>query len=378
MIVEMHDPFPIPPIPWLSKAVQPFADYLHLTTMPLHIHEILLSFLAYSFVEAVIAPKASTWLFPERYAALSREKRINWNVHVVSLVQSVLINTLALWVLFVDKERKNMNVQERVWGYTGAAGMIQALAAGYFLWDLIISVIHVKVFGVGMLIHAISALMVFSFGFVSILSQIVELSAYTKQRPFVNFYGCTFILYELSSPFLNIHWFCDKLNLSGSKTQLYNGIVLLFTFFCCRLVWGTYQSVHVFQDVWAAINHDHVSNSLNFGHITSDTAVNHDLLSKHSNSPLHYQLMRFSEDQYVPIWLSLIYLGSNLVLNFLNFFWFRQMIKTIQKRFRPEVNLKESSPAADEITKYQTENTNLRRRNLVFKANEPETIKSVT
>merc|ERR1712000_691271 len=22
----MHDPFPIPPLPWLSKAVQPFAD----------------------------------------------------------------------------------------------------------------------------------------------------------------------------------------------------------------------------------------------------------------------------------------------------------------------------------------------------------------
>ncbi|RKF83185.1 putative TLC domain-containing protein C17A2.02c [Golovinomyces cichoracearum] len=372
----MHDPFPISPIPWLSEAVQPLADYLHLTTMPLHIHEVLLSFLAYSFVQVVIAPKASTWLFPERYAALSREKRINWNVHVVSLVQSVLINTLALWVLFVDKERKNMNWQERVWGYTGAAGMIQALAAGYFLWDLIISVIHVKVFGVGMLIHAISALMVFSFGFVSTLFQTVELIAYTKQRPFVNFYGCTFILYELSSPFLNFHWFCDKLNLSGSKTQLYNGIVLLFTFFCCRLVWGTYQSLHVLQDIWAAINHDHQSNSLNFGHTTSDTAVNHDLLSKHS-SPLDYQLMRFSEDQYVPIWLSLIYLGSNLILNFLNFFWFRQMIKTIRKRFRPEVNLKKSSPAADEITKHHTEDINLRRRILVSKANEPETIKSV-
>ncbi|RKF79617.1 putative TLC domain-containing protein C17A2.02c [Golovinomyces cichoracearum] len=357
----MHDPFPISPIPWLSEAVQPLADYLHLTTMPLHIHEVLLSFLAYSFVDAVIAPKASTWLFPERYAALSRERRINWNVHVVSLVQSVLINTLALWVLFVDKERKNMNWQERVWGYTGAAGMIQALAAGYFLWDLIISVIHVKVFGVGMLIHAISALMVFSFGF----------------RPFVNFYGCTFILYELSSPFLNFHWFCDKLNLSGSKTQLYNGIVLLFTFFCCRLVWGTYQSLHVFQDIWAAINHDHQSNSLNFGHTTSDTAVNHDLLSKHSSPPLDYQLMRFSKDQHVPLWLSLIYLGSNLILNFLNFFWFRQMIKTIRKRFRPEVNLKKSSPDADEMTKHNTEDLNLRRRILVSKTNEPETIKSV-
>jgi len=73
------------------------------------------------------------------------------------------------------------------------------------------------------------------------------------QRPFVNFYAPTFILYELSSPFLNIHWFLDKLNLTGSRFQLYNGLLLLFVFFSCRLVWGTYQSIRVYQDVWAAI-----------------------------------------------------------------------------------------------------------------------------
>src|SRR5271170_6240784 len=76
-----------------------------------------------------------------------------------------------------------------------------------------------------------------------------------SQRPFVNYYGCTFILYELSSPFLNFHWFFDKLDMTGSRAQLYNGLVLLFTFFCCRLVWGTYQSVRVYQDIWNAIHH---------------------------------------------------------------------------------------------------------------------------
>ena len=48
-----------------------------------------------------------------------------------------------------------------------------------------------------------------------------------QQRPFVNYYAPTFILYELSSPFLNIHWFCDKLNMTGSKIQLYNGFINL-------------------------------------------------------------------------------------------------------------------------------------------------------
>jgi hypothetical protein len=170
----MHDPFPLPPLPWLSKAVQPFADYFSLTTLPLHIHEVLGSFFAYTFINIVFAPRISTWLFPVRYPKLSAERKINWDVHVVSLVQSTTINFLALWVMFVDEERKNMSWEERVWGYTGAAGMIQGMATGYFLWDLMITLQHVNVFGLGMLAHALSALLVFSFGFVGAFEMPVE------------------------------------------------------------------------------------------------------------------------------------------------------------------------------------------------------------
>lgn len=163
----MKDPF-LPPIPWLSKAVQPFADYTSLTTLPLHIHEVLISFAAYTVINIYVAPTVSTWLFPQKYRALSATRKLNWDVHVVSLCQSTMINTLALWVMFMDEERKNMDWQERIWGYTGAAGMIQGFATGYFLWDLMITLQNVKVFGFGMLAHAMSALCVFSLGFVSL------------------------------------------------------------------------------------------------------------------------------------------------------------------------------------------------------------------
>ena len=163
----MKDPFPIPPLPWLSEAVQPFADYFHFTTLPLHIHEVVGSFLGYTFIHIVLAPAISKWIFPVKYAKLSRERKINWDVHVVSMVQSCLINTLALWVIFTDEERKDMNALERVYGYTGGCGMIQGLAAGYFLWDLLICSRHFKVFGFGLWAHAVCALVVFSFGFVS-------------------------------------------------------------------------------------------------------------------------------------------------------------------------------------------------------------------
>lgn len=164
----MRDPFPIPPIPALSKAVQPWADYFELPTLPLHIHEVVLMAAFYHVIGSVVSPILSRRLFPTHYSALSPSRRLNWDVHVVSFVQSTTINILALWVMFVDDERKNMDWQERIWGYTGAAAMIQALAAGYFLWDLIMTASHINIFGLGMLAHAISALLVYSFGFVSL------------------------------------------------------------------------------------------------------------------------------------------------------------------------------------------------------------------
>lgn len=60
-----------------------------------------------------------------------------------------------------------MDWQARIWAYDGALGCIAGLAVGYFLWDLLMSLYHVKIFGVGLLAHAASALTVYSFGFVS-------------------------------------------------------------------------------------------------------------------------------------------------------------------------------------------------------------------
>lgn len=167
----MLDPFLSPPA-FLPRLIQPLADILALPTLPLHAHEILLAFTFYHIVNTRLSPLISTYLFPQIYPKLNRRTKINWDVHVVSLVQSCLINTLALWVLWVDEERTEMNWRGRVWGYTGAGGMIQGFAAGYFLWDLMVSSMNVGVFGWGLLAHAVSALVVFSFGFVSVFPQL--------------------------------------------------------------------------------------------------------------------------------------------------------------------------------------------------------------
>lgn len=160
----MKDLFPPPPI--IIKATRPFADALALRTLPLHVHEILPAFCFYQFTNIVLAPRLSRTLFPKTYAELSARTKTLWHAHVVSLVQSCFINTAALWVIYMDSERMQMNATQRVWGYTGATGMIQGLSAGYFLWDLMTGILDRDVHGWGMVAHAVSALAVSSLGFV--------------------------------------------------------------------------------------------------------------------------------------------------------------------------------------------------------------------
>lgn len=171
----MKDPFPIPPIPALSRLVQPLADRYNVPTLPLHIHEVIFAALLYTFVHLVVSPWISMKLFPSYYPR-TRGKRVNWDSHVVSIVQSTLINIMALWVMYADEERKSMDDwEERIYGYTGAAGLVQAFAAGYFLWDLITTALYLDVFGLGLLAHASSALLVYSFGFVRTSLELLSL-----------------------------------------------------------------------------------------------------------------------------------------------------------------------------------------------------------
>ena len=144
----------------------------------------------------------------------------------------------------------------------------------------------------------------------------------------MNFYACNFILWELSTPFLNIHWFLDKLDMTGSSIQLYNGLALISTFFSCRLVYGTYQSFLIFKDIWHA-----VGNNPALPHLEETQTGT----------------MRFvTENTTVPVWLAVAYLASNITLNSLNSYWFFKMIQALYKRFQPPTeapSLEEKSAA---------------------------------
>lgn len=132
---------------------------------------------------------------------------------------------------------------------------------------------------------------------------------------------------------LNFHWFFDKLNMTGSRWQLYNGILLLATFFSCRVLWGNYQSYWVYKDLWTAYKNPGIS-------VSSFASGSPSAATKESVNPVS-EIMRFSGDQQLPMWLVYVYVISNTVLSMLNVFWFYQMVSAVKKRFEPPKAKKE-------------------------------------
>ncbi|KAF1840854.1 DUF887-domain-containing protein [Cucurbitaria berberidis CBS 394.84] len=301
---------PIPPPSLLVQLSEPLAEKLSLTTLPYHVHEILLGFLGYHVILHVLSPAISQLVCPKTYRGFNKRTRLNWDIHWVSMIQALFINTAALWVIFKDGERHDMDWRGRLWGYTPASGMVQGFAAGYFLWDLQVSAQYISISGLSALLHAIGALAVTCIGF----------------KPFGNYYGLSFVLYELSTPFLNIHWFCDKLGMTGSTLQLYNGIALLVTFFGCRIVWGTYQSIMIYSDIYKGLTMP--SAGLASSPLTE---------GKCDGNPggSGYELPGNCEVGDLPVWLVCVYLAGNTALSLLNFYWFTQMVKAVRKRFVP-------------------------------------------
>ncbi|KAJ3025640.1 UNVERIFIED_CONTAM: hypothetical protein HDU68_006924 [Siphonaria sp. JEL0065] len=104
-------------------------------------------------------------------------------MRVTSFVNAVTVCTMAV-PMFYDPILYN----DKLFGYTQYAGDVIAIILGYFIWDTYVSIQSGDFW---FIVHGISAFVVFFLGY----------------KPFLFYYGAVFVMYELSTPFLNIHWF---------------------------------------------------------------------------------------------------------------------------------------------------------------------------
>ena len=197
---------------WLSDH-----DLAYLGT---HLPLVLLSWALFTILSG-LSRHLGPFLFPSVFRSLAppemKRLMLSWPHHMVSLVHAIIICVLAI----VNASRNEL-VQDRVWGYSEGISRMIAVTMGYFLWDLKVSIHYWHLYGHAFLIHAIMALSSFLF-------------TYT---PFLQFYVPYFLLFELSTIFINAHWFMNKMKLNGSRLQKINDVILIILYFIVRIVFA--------------------------------------------------------------------------------------------------------------------------------------------
>ncbi|KAF6763948.1 TLC domain-containing protein [Ephemerocybe angulata] len=261
------------------------SETLGLTKIPDYLPTLYLSFLGFTLVHLVLAPWLSAKIAPQSWGALKgRKARNNWSIHVVSQVHTLIIVPMSIWCIW--KEDGALD-SDRAFGWDDRVGYTYAVACGYFIWDTLDAIYNFV--DVGFVIHGVACTLIYSMSY----------------RPFVAYYGARCLLWEISTFFLNIHWFLDKTNRTGSTLQLANGVALLFAFFSVRLVYGgsiSYQFFVTLLNIW----------------------------------------------RQMPFAYTFVFGLGNFALQGLNWLWFSKMIAAIRKRFNGSEESK-SLMAHDEL-----------------------------
>ena len=205
--------------------------------------------------------------FSKSYSQLDTMKKRNWRIRMVGFIHAIVISAMSLYVLVTVNEL----YEDKIFASHSNSEMILLVTSSFFLWD-IITIVYYGDFGAEFLVHAVASFLVFFFSF----------------WPFAQYFGLVFLLFEMSTPFLHMNWFFDKMNMTGSVLQLINAVFFVLVFFSVRLVFGLYFSLMFFMESYK-----------------------------------HFEKL--------PIMISFYWI-ANLVMNTLNIYWFSLIMPAITSR----------------------------------------------
>lgn len=258
--------------PLLVYSWFPESESLYLS----HLHEIVYAFIFYVSIHVFVAPVVNKLVFGKTYSSItSRKLKQDFDIHTVSMVQA-FVSLYILWpTLSISL---NLNVAT-YWDHQSS--MVAALSIGYFVWDLGVCLLNYKLYGLEFFAHAIGALYV------------MLMTLRPCCQPWVGKY----LLYEASTPFVNVNWYIIQLTSSKDikdkckvpmVVNAINGLCLLLVFFVVRICWGSLANVLLYRQILKAW----------------------DLL---------------------PTYRAVGLLVLNIVLTLLNYLWFYKMVRIAQK-----------------------------------------------
>lgn len=128
--------------------------------------------------------------------------------------------------------------KSRIFATNDFSTLVMAISAGYFAYDTLECILRYEHEGPEFLMHGVFCFIVFA--------SLVHIRC-------LHWFGAGFLMWEISTPFVHLRWFLYKI--AADKGQLYkvNGLLLLGTFFLCRICWGPVLSVLYWRDSIAAL-----------------------------------------------------------------------------------------------------------------------------
>lgn len=165
----------------------------------------------------------------KRYKSLSKKNKLQLENRVVSTFHSIFAPIHTVKALCYEGFSNSVQPME-VSSYTKYS---MHFSLGYFLWDLVASI---KEGDPSFIIHAIACLGVFIMGLLDPSITIVVLS---------------FLLYEVSTPFVNIRWFLLKYDAKRFKTWISRLEKIIFCLFTgVRIVMGLPVQLYFLHKFW--------------------------------------------------------------------------------------------------------------------------------
>mmetsp|Transcript_12023 Transcript_12023/g.19111 ORF Transcript_12023/g.19111 Transcript_12023/m.19111 type:complete len:259 (+) Transcript_12023:316-1092(+) len=205
---------------------------------------------------------------PEQVGGVEGRKK--FSSRIVALVHSVFACVWCLYIMWVDHEEHAKISADPMYGHSDSVSMLFAHSAGYFIWD-IVSVLRKEELDKGFIAHAICCSLCYVFG----------------QYPYLQYFGIRFLLFEMSTPFLNIMMLLRQLGHIESRYHTWSKNMFGYTFLSVRIFFGFPTSYSFLSEA--------------FPLLWSNT--------HHSTLVVVY------------------YIFANLALNFLNVFWLMSILR---------------------------------------------------
>lgn len=173
-------------------------------------------------------PEWLTWLFTKN-PRMSREEARQCVPMVVTRFIGFIHNTVqvpvAIWLV-----SHPALLADRLHATTDTSRMMLCVAGGFFLHDAVCCLLRESPFYV---VHGLTCCLGY-----------VAAAAYGSGH----FYGGLFLLWEISTPFVQLRWILHKMALAESGVYVLNSFLMVVTFTLVRVVFGSYFTFLLFHD----------------------------------------------------------------------------------------------------------------------------------